>query len=155
VPLIKTAIEHQGAAFIDCISPCVAFNNHVGSTKSFDYVRAHNAALNALDFISPQAPITAEYEAGSSKVIDLHDGSSVRLRKIARDHDINDRHAAMAVLHRHKAAGEIVTGLLYLDPEPEDLHNHLGSVDTPLNALNEAELCPGSALLDKLNAALR
>ena len=155
VPLIKAAIEHKGAAFIDCISPCVAFNNHVGSTKSFDYVRAHNAALNALDFITPQAPLTADYEAGSAKIVDLHDGTSVRLRKIARDHDISDRHAAMATLHRHKAAGEIVTGLLYLDPEADDLHEHLGTVDAPLNTLNADELCPGSELLEKLNAALR
>lgn len=155
VPLIKTALEHEGAAFIDCISPCVAFNNHEGSTKSFDYVRAHNAALNALDFITPQAPITADYEAGASEIIDLHDGSSLRLRKIARDHDVHNRNAAMAILNRHKAVGEIVTGLLYLDPKPEDLHHHLNTVATPLNELDEADLCPGPELLEKFNAALR
>ncbi|MCC2098503.1 MAG: 2-oxoacid:ferredoxin oxidoreductase subunit beta [Hyphomicrobiales bacterium] len=155
VPLIKAAIEHQGAAFIDCVSPCVAFNNHVGSTKSFDYVRAHNAALNSLDFISPQAPIAADYEAGATEVIKMHDGSSIRLRKIARDHHVNNRNAAIAILNRYKAVGEIVTGLLYLDPEPEDLHNHLGTVETPLNTLNEAELCPGSEALEKINASLR
>ena len=155
VPLIKAAIKHQGAAFIDCISPCVAFNNHEGSTKSFDYVRAHNAALNALDFISPRAPITAEYDEGESEDVRLHDGTTVRLRKIDASHNVHDRFEAMAALHRHKAAGEIVTGLLYLDNEPQDLHTHLGTTKTPLNELNAPELSPGQAVLDRLNAALR
>ncbi|MGE3247138.1 MAG: 2-oxoacid:ferredoxin oxidoreductase subunit beta [Beijerinckiaceae bacterium] len=155
VPLIKAAIEHKGAAFIDCISPCVAFNNHEGSTRSFDYVRAHNAALNTLDFISPKAPITADYESGATELIKLHDGSTIRLRKIARDHHLNNRNASIAILNRYKAVGEIVTGLLYLDPEPEDLHKHLHTVDGALNALGEAELCPGPEALEKMNAALR
>ena len=86
VPLIKAAIEHKGAAFIDCISPCVAFNNHDGSTKSFDYVRAHNAMLNTLDFITPRAPITADYAAGAVEEVRLHDGSTLRLRKLAADY---------------------------------------------------------------------
>jgi 2-oxoglutarate ferredoxin oxidoreductase subunit beta len=155
VPLIMAAIEHKGAAFIDCISPCVAFNNHEGSTKSFDYVRAHNAALNALDFITPRAPITAEYAEGESETVKLHDGSHIRLRKIDPSHDVHDRGAAMAAIHRHKAAGEIVTGLLYIDENPEDLHAHLGTVDAPLNTLNAPELSPGQTILDRLNAALR
>ncbi len=155
VPLIKAAIEHKGAAFIDCISPCVAFNNHEGSTKSFDYVRAHNAALNALDFITPRAPITAEYGEGESEIVKLHDGSQIMLRKIDASHNVHDRGAAMAAIHKHKAAGEIVTGLLYIDEEPVDLHAHLGTVDAPLNTLNAPELSPGQAILDRLNAALR
>ena len=155
VPLLKAAIEHKGAAFIDCISPCVAFNNHEGSTRSFDYVRAHNAALNALDFISPKAPITAEYEAGESEIVKLHDGSHIRLRKLDATHNVRDRHAALDAIHKHKAAGEIVTGLLYIDDEPEDLHANLGTIDAPLNTLNAAELSPGQAALDRLNAALR
>lgn len=155
VPLIKAAIEHKGAAFIDCISPCVAFNNHEGSTKSFDYVRAHNAALNALDFITGRAPITADYEPGSAQTVKLHDGSSIRLRKTGEDHDVHDRDAALSLLRKHKAKGEIVTGLLYVDPDPSDLHDHLGTAAKPLNQMNEPELVPGSALLEKLNAALR
>src|SRR5438477_3091330 len=81
VPLIKAAIEHQGAAFIDCISPCVAFNNHVGSTKSFDYVREHNEAVNRLDFMAPRAPIHVDYEPGALEIVEQHDGSKLALRK--------------------------------------------------------------------------
>ncbi len=155
VPLIKAAIEHHGAAFIDCISPCVAFNNHEGSTKSFDYVRAHNAALNALDFITPRAPIVTEYEPGATEIVKLHDGSSIRLHKIDASHNVHDRAEATAAIHRHKAKGEIVTGLLYLDSDPSDMHANLNTVTTPLNELNAPELTPGQALLDKMNAALR
>ncbi len=155
VPLIKAAIEHRGAAFIDCISPCVAFNNHEGSTKSFDYVRAHNAALNALDFITPRAPISTEYEPGTTEIVRLHDGSSIRLHKIDASHNVHDRAEAMSAIHRHKAAGEIVTGLLYIDEDPQDLHTNLGTIAQPLNELNAPELSPGQALLDKMNAALR
>jgi 2-oxoglutarate ferredoxin oxidoreductase subunit beta len=155
VPLIKAAIEHQGPAFIDVISPCVAFNNHDGSTKSFDYVRAHNAALNTLDFIAGRAPITADYEPGSLEIIELHDGSQVRLRKLAADYDVHDRIAAINLLHQRAAEGEVTTGLIYVEKEPDDLHHHLATVDRPLNELGEKELCPGSAALAKLNAALR
>jgi 2-oxoglutarate ferredoxin oxidoreductase subunit beta len=155
VPLIKAAIEHKGAAFIDVISPCVAFNNHPGSTKSFDYVREHNEAVNRLDYITGRAPIEVDYEPGTVEVVEQHDGSKLVLRKIAADYDVHDRRAAMNFLMERAAAGEIVTGLLYLDTDPEDLHQHLNTVDTPLNALGEQELCPGSAVLEKINASLR
>ncbi len=155
VPLIKAAFEHKGAAFIDCISPCVAFNNHEGSTKSFDYVRAHNAALNTLDFITGRAPITADYEEGKTEVVKMHDGTSIRLRKIDAQHDATDRGAALQAIHRHKEAGEIVTGLLYVEEGAQDMHEGLGTIDGALNKLGEAELCPGSAALERINAALR
>jgi 2-oxoglutarate ferredoxin oxidoreductase subunit beta len=155
VPLIQAALTHQGAAFIDCISPCVAFNNHVGSTKSFDYVREHNEAVNYLDFITERDEITVDYAPGSVEVVKQHDGSLLRLRKITGDYDVHDRAAAISFLQHRRASGEIVTGLLYVDQEPDDLHGSMNTVSTPFNALTEAELCPGSAALDKLNAALR
>jgi 2-oxoglutarate ferredoxin oxidoreductase subunit beta len=155
VPLIMAALRHQGAAFIDCLSPCVQFNNHVGSTKSFDYVREHNEAVNRLDFITGREEIVTEYAPGTVEVVTQHDGSLLKLRKLAADYDPHDRVAALAHLQQRTAAGEIVTGLLYVDPEAEDLHAHLNTVDTPLNALTEAQLCPGSAALAKLNASLR
>jgi 2-oxoglutarate ferredoxin oxidoreductase subunit beta len=155
VPLIKAAIEHKGAAFIDVISPCVAFNNHPGSTKSFDYVREHNEAVNFLDYITPRAPIKVTYEPGTVQIVEQHDGSKLALKKLAADYDAHDRVGAMTFLQTHAAKGQIVTGLLYIDPDPEDLHTHLGTVDTPLNALGEKELCPGSAVLEKINASLR
>jgi 2-oxoglutarate/2-oxoacid ferredoxin oxidoreductase subunit beta len=155
VPLLKAAIEHQGAAFIDVISPCIAFNNHAGSTKSFDYVREHNEAVNRLDFFSGRAPIAVNYAPGSVEVVEQHDGSKLVLRKLDADHDVHDRLAAMNVLHAHAANGQIVTGLLYVDKDPEDLHHHLNTVDAALNTLSEKELCPGAAALEKINASLR
>jgi 2-oxoglutarate ferredoxin oxidoreductase subunit beta len=155
VPLIKGALTHQGVAFIDCISPCVAFNNHEGSTKSYDYVREHNEAVNRLDVFFDRMPITASYAPGEMIEVTQHDGSVLRMRKLHEEHDPTDRVAALNYLARHKAMGEIVTGLLYVDPHPEDLHHHLGTVATPLNRLDDAALCPGAAALEEINAALR
>jgi 2-oxoglutarate ferredoxin oxidoreductase subunit beta len=155
VPIIKAAIEHQGAAFLDVISPCVAFNNHAGSTKSFDYVREHNEAVNFLDFITPRAPIKVAYEPGTVEIIEQHDGSKLALKKIAADYDAHDRPGAMNFLQQHAAKGQIVTGLLYVEREPEDLHTHLGTIAAPLNTLDTKDLCPGASALEKINASLR
>ena len=155
VPIIKAAIEHEGAAFIDVISPCVAFNNHPGSTKSYDYVREHNDAVNFLDVITGRAPIHVDYEPGTVELVEQHDGTVLALRKLNAEYDVHDRNAAMSFLHHHAAKGQIVTGLLYVDEEPEDLHAHLRTVDGPLNRLSEKELCPGQSALDKINASLR
>ena len=155
VPLIEAAISHNGAAFIDVISPCVAFNNHVGSTKSFDYVREHNEAVNRLDVITGRAPIKVDYEPGKVEVVEQHDGSRLALKKIAADYDAHDRLGAMSFMQQHAAKGQIVTGLLYVDKEPEDLHQSFNTVDAPLNSLGEKDLCPGSAVLEKINASLR
>jgi 2-oxoglutarate ferredoxin oxidoreductase subunit beta len=155
VPLIKGAIEHKGAAFIDVISPCVAFNNHAGSTKSYEYVRQHNEAVNRLDFIESREEITADYAAGELVEIAQHDGSLIRLRKLAADYDPTDRIIVMNYLQTRAAAGEVVTGLLYIDPRAEDLHRHLNTVETPLNQLGTRELCPGAVALERINASLR
>ena len=128
VPLIEAALKHQGAAFIDCISPCVAFNNHEGSHTSFDYVREHNEAVNYLDVITGREPITVDYAAGTVEMVKQHDGSVLRLRKLSNDYDVHDRIAAMTYLQERHAAGEIVTGLLYVDPDPDDLHQHMNTV---------------------------
>jgi 2-oxoglutarate ferredoxin oxidoreductase subunit beta len=155
VPLIEAAIKHNGASFIDVISPCVAFNNHTGSTKSFDYVREHNEAVNRLDVISGRAPITVDYAPGTVQVVEQHDGTKLALRKVDADYDVHDRLAAMAFLQKHAAKGQVVTGLLYVDADSEDLHSHLNTVEAPLNTLGEKELCPGTATLEKINASLR
>src|SRR5258705_1696956 len=133
VPLIKAAIEHKGAAFIDVVSPCVAFNNHSGSTKSYDYVRDHNEAVNRLDFITGRDEITADYEPGTVVTVTQHDGSVLRLRKLDLDYDPTDRVKAIHYIHQHHAKGEVVTGLLYVMPESTDMHEHLHTVETPLN----------------------
>src|SRR5215475_6957623 len=155
VPLIEGAIQHKGAAFIDVLSPCIAFNNHSGSTKSFDYVREHNDAVNRLDVITGREPITVDYAPGTVQLVEQHDGSRLALRKIDADYDPHDRVGAMAFLAKHAAKGQIVTGLLYVDPDSEDLHSHLNTVEQPLNRLEADVLCPGSAALDKINASLR
>ena len=155
VPLIKAAIAHNGAAFIDVISPCVAFNNHAGSTKSFDFVREHNEAVNRIDFIEGRAEITVDYAPGDVQDVEQHDGSIIRLHKIDDGYDPTNRVAAMDYLQKHHEEGEVVTGLLYLDPNPRDMHGYLRTVDVPLNRLGAKELCPGSAALDALNDEYR
>ncbi len=155
VPLIKAALSHRGAAFIDCISPCVAFNNHSGSTKSFDYVREHNEAVNYLDVIPGRAEIATNYPPGTVEMVTQHDGTVLKLRKLADDYDVTDRIAAAGFAQQHRARGEIVTGLLYIDPDACDLHGDLNTVATPLNALDDAALCPGASALEKVNQSLR
>jgi 2-oxoglutarate/2-oxoacid ferredoxin oxidoreductase subunit beta len=154
VPLIKGALRHGGAALIDVISPCVAFNNHAGSTKSYDYVRAHNEAVNRLDFMPSRDAISAMYAPGEVIEVTQHDGSVLRLRKLAGGYDAGDRLAALSHIATHAQRGEILTGLLYVDAAAEDLHAHLKTVDTPLNRLGAAELCPGASALAAINAEL-
>jgi 2-oxoglutarate ferredoxin oxidoreductase subunit beta len=155
VPLIKAAIAHKGASFIDVISPCVSFNNRADSTQSYEYVRAHNDPINQFDYIAPHAEITVDYAPGDTADVRLHDGSVLRLRKLAADYDPSDRTAAISYVHAHQAKGEVVTGLLYVDPGSHDLHEHLNTVAAPLNTLGAKDLCPGQAVLNKINAALR
>jgi len=155
VPLVKAAVLHRGAAFIDVISPCVAFNNHAGSTKSYDFIREHNEAVNRLDFMPARSEIITDYAPGSVQEVVQHDGSVLRLRKLHDDYDPSDRIEAMDYLLQRHAAGEVVTGLLYLQPDATDLHAALNTVDAPLNALRESDLVPGSAALEKFNASLR
>jgi 2-oxoglutarate ferredoxin oxidoreductase subunit beta len=155
VPLIRGAIQHGGAAFLDIISPCVAFNNHAGSTRSYDHVRAHNEALNRIDFIDLAQEMVAAPEPGQVLDLPQADGSVMRLRKLDAGHDPTDRNAAHARVQALQAAGEIATGLIFVDPQARDLHAALGTVGQPLNGLGEAELCPGAAALAGINAALR
>jgi 2-oxoglutarate ferredoxin oxidoreductase subunit beta len=155
VPLVKAAVLHKGTAFIDVVSPCVAFNNHSGSTKSYDYVREHNEAVNRLDFIVQREPITADYAPGSVREVLLHDGGTVRLRKLHEPYDPADKIGAMNYLQERGAAGEIVTGLLYAHPDSSDLHDAQQTVQAPLNALADPDLVPGAATLAAFNASLR
>ncbi len=126
-----------------------------GSTKSFDYVREHNEAVNRLDFISGRDPDHVDYAPGTVQTVEQHDGTTLVLRKINADYNVHDRLAAMNFLQHHAAKGQVVTGVLYLDGQPEDLHHHLDTCETPLNALCELELCPGAGALEQINAKLR
>ncbi len=155
VPLIKGAMGHGGAAFLDVISPCVAFNNHAGSTKSYDYVREHNEAVSRIDFITSRDEITTQYAAGSVVDVEQHDGKFLRLRKLHADYDPTDRLSAMNQVAIHQARGEVLTGLLYVDPDAGDLHAAINTTAAPLNSLGVQKLCPGVAALEKLNASFR
>ncbi|MBS0468006.1 MAG: 2-oxoacid:ferredoxin oxidoreductase subunit beta [Proteobacteria bacterium] len=155
VPLIKAAIGHGGAAFIDVISPCVTFNNHAGSTRSYEWVREHNEAVSRIDMILARQEISVDYAAGEVIDVTQHDGSVLRLHKLAADYDPTDRVAAMAYMQERAAQGEIVTGLLYLEAGAGDLHAAQNTSARPLNRLGKADLCPGAAALERLNAGWR
>src|SRR5581483_10239651 len=153
VPLVKAAIAHEGAAFIDVISPCVAFNNHAGSTKSYEYVREHNEAVNRLDFWPTRDAITVQYDPGSVTEVVQHDGSVIKLRKLGDEYDPSDKVSAMSHIAHAAEKGEVLTGLLYLKPDSQDLHAHLNTYSKPLNRLEAAELCHGGGMLKEINAA--
>ena len=156
VPMIKAGIAYNGFAFIDVISPCVTFNNHPQSTKSYDYVRAHNHAVgNALDFVEDKDEITADYAEGTSIAVTMHDGSKLMLNKLDGDHDPRDSDAAIARIRSSASKGEVATGLLYVNERQGDLHDAIGSDARPLYNLPQSELCPGSKALEGINARLR
>ena len=155
VPLIKAAMSHPGFAFIDVISPCVTFNNTPKSTKSYSYVREHIASTSEFDFVPKEKEIVVDYEAGDDKKVELFDGSVIHLTKVDPKWDPSDRSTAVNRLLEAKKNAQILTGLLYIDPESQDLHKKLGTVDKPLNQLSQDELCPGNDALKSINASFR
>ena len=155
IPLIKAAIKHPGFAFINVISPCVTFNNNVGSTKSYDYVREHLDATSTIDFVPEMKEITTNYEEGSSKNVKMHDGSFLQLNKLAKDWDPMNRQSVANAMMIAKSKGEILTGLLYMSQNTEDLHNTIQTNDRALNSLTKKDLCPGNEILKTINAELR
>ncbi|MHB8618050.1 MAG: 2-oxoacid:ferredoxin oxidoreductase subunit beta [Chloroflexota bacterium] len=151
VPLIQAALAHQGTAILDIVSPCVTFNDHAGSTKSYAYVKEHDVVLQELDFIPYYENIEVDYAEGSSADVQLHDGSHVRLRKLSQEeHDPRDRIAAMRVIHEARQKRELVTGLLYVNPDADDLCSRENLPGTPLRALAEADLRPSQEAFDAL-----
>jgi 2-oxoglutarate ferredoxin oxidoreductase subunit beta len=155
VPILKAALCHGGFALVDIISPCVTFNDHVGSTKSYLHTRKHRLEVVQTDFVPKQEEISAEYAPGTSTSVTMHDGSVVRFVKVAEDYNPKDRLAAQAYLQEHQARGEIPTGLLYLDDQTRDMHETNGTVDTPLSELPFEQLCPGSAVLEQFQRGYR
>ncbi len=155
VPLIKAGLMHKGFAFIDVISPCVAFNNHQGSTKSYAYIRDHSESVTLSDYFLPRQEITVDYEPGCSEDVTMPDGSTLRLCKLDEDFDVHDRVGTLHHVQRRQAEGEVVTGLLYVDPDASDCHEIMDTVQRPLNGLDEADLCPGSDALGPINESFR
>ncbi len=155
VPLIKAALRHKGMAFIDVISPCVAFNNHDGSTKSYGHVRQYGQNVVNADYIDGHEEITADYQPGTTEDVSMPDGSTLRLSKLDTEYDPHDRVGALNHVQRHSQEGEVVTGLLYVDPEASDCHTILDTVQVPLNKLAEQDLCPGNSALETINTGFR
>ena len=155
IPLIKAAMSHSGFAFLNVISPCVTFNNNVGSTKSYDYVREHVEATSTFDFVPIAREIKTQYDEGSTESLTMHDGSVIQLHKLAKDWDPLDRISAMNAVGNARAKNEILTGLLYLNPDCQDLHDLIETSDKPLNSLTESELCPGLEVLQGINDSFR
>ncbi len=155
IPLIKAAISHQGFALIDIVSPCVTFNNNAGSTKGYEHVRDHLAATGTVDFVPMKEEITASYHPGTSQEVTLHDGSVVHLHKADEKLDIHSRRSALALIKDYKAQDKILTGLLYMDPDSQELHETIDSSKKPLRKLTESELCPGNKVLKNINDSLR
>ena len=151
IPLIKAAMSHKGFAFLDVISPCVTFNNNVGSTKSYDYVRDHVETLAMVDFVPKEKEIVVNYEEGDSKSVQLHDGSHLKLHKLALGWDPTDLIASTERLHEARNRDEILTGLIYIKPNSTDLHHVIKTIKQPLNTLTEKELMPGLEALELIN----
>jgi 2-oxoglutarate ferredoxin oxidoreductase subunit beta len=155
VPLIKAGVRHRGFALLDVISPCVTFNDHEDSTKSYAHTREFNHPAIQADFVPPAAEIKAAYDEGEVLPVDLHDGSRVLLRKVAKDYQPGNRGAALDYIRARHRDGEIVTGLLYIDESEPDMHGVNATVDRPLAQLPYDELCPGRDALLALQKRFR
>lgn len=149
-PMLEAALRHRGFALIDVISPCVTFNNHKGSTKSFMYTREHYHEVTEASLVPLRRPIESAQDPGTSKRVTLHDGSTVTLRSVDEDYDPSDRAAAYAHLSRLQAKGEVATGILYLEENSADMHAQNNTAPGDLVETPYADLCPGSAALDSL-----
>jgi len=155
VPLIKAAMNHPGFALINVVSPCVTFNNNVGSTKSYDYIREHIEATSTFDFVPEMTEITTTYKEGTTKKIAMHDGSVIQLNKMTNEWDPSNRSSAMNAMLRAKENNEFLTGLIYINTDSIETHELIQTTKTPLNQLTQAVLCPGNKVLTDINAELR
>lgn len=155
VPLLKGALMHRGFALLDIVSPCVTFNDHEGSTKSYAHTRQFYHHVVDIDYIPPAAEIKAAYEEGDAMPIEMHDGSTIVLRKVDKDYDLTSRASAFKYLRERFNAGEITTGLLYLDESRAEMHELMGNVDTPMVHLPLDDLHPGKEELKKLQDRYR
>jgi 2-oxoglutarate ferredoxin oxidoreductase subunit beta len=155
IPLIKAGIRHRGFALLDVISPCVTFNDHEDSTKSYAHAREFHHRVVHADFVPPAHEIKVRYDEGDVMPVELHDGSRILLRKTSQDYSVTSRGAAIEYIRTHHRNGEIVTGLLYIDESDPSLHEVNGTVRVPLTQLPYESLCPGRDTLAKLQARFR
>jgi len=155
VALLQGALAHRGTAFLDVISPCVTFNNHEGSTKSYKYAKESEELLHEINFVPFYEQITVDYEAGVAKVVELHDGSRITLRKLERDFDPTNKLEALRLIREANAKGEFLTGLLYIDPVKPDFTELIGMHDEPLVHLGTDRLRPSKEALEEIMGSLR
>jgi 2-oxoglutarate/2-oxoacid ferredoxin oxidoreductase subunit beta len=155
IPILQAGLRHRGLALVDVISPCVAFNDHDGSTKSYGYTREHVQPLGFADLVMPRPGISTSYGPGEVKTVTLHDGSTIAFRKVPEDYDPTDRDAVQSYLRERARAGEVTTGLLFVQPDAPDMHATLATVGRPLRDLTFDELCPGGEELERLQAEYR
>jgi 2-oxoglutarate ferredoxin oxidoreductase subunit beta len=153
VPILEAAIVHNGLALVDVVSPCVQFNNHAGSTKSYAAARAHEQQVT--DFVPPQEPVIAEIPSAGGADVAMPGGGAIRFRSLPAGYDPTDRLSVAAYLHELASRGEVPTGLLFVDESVPDVHERSRSTTVPLNQLPFDELCPGAGALDALQAAYR
>ena len=153
--ILKAAIAHHGLSIIDVISPCVTFNDHEGSTKSYAYMKEHDEPLQELDFVPAFADITVEIPEGEVREIVLHDGSRLLLKKLGHDYDPTDKMNALRTLSEAEAAGQVATGILYLDSTRKHFIDLLNLVDEPLGTLPESKTRPPKEALDQIMNELR
>jgi 2-oxoglutarate ferredoxin oxidoreductase subunit beta len=153
--MMKAAVAHKGTSMLDVISPCVTFNDHEGSTKSYAYMKDHDAPLQELSFISAFEDISVEYDPGTTVNVTMHDGSQLRLRKLEEGYDPSDRAKAVARLMESVKTGEVLTGVLYVDPAAPSFLDALGFVDAPLATLPQDVTRPPRVVLDEIVESLR
>jgi 2-oxoglutarate ferredoxin oxidoreductase subunit beta len=155
VPLIKAGIRHEGCAVLDVISPCVTFNDHEGSTKSYAYTRENYHPAVYTDFIPPAEEIRVKYDEGEVMPVRLHDGSTLHLRKADDTYDLSERAGVMKYLEAHRKRGEVVTGLLYMNEKHLDMHAISETEAIPLAERSYEDLSPGSEALARLQEGMR
>jgi 2-oxoglutarate ferredoxin oxidoreductase subunit beta len=153
--VLQAAIAHRGTAMIDVLSPCVTFNDHAGSTKSYAYVKDHDEVLGDVAFVPYFDDIEVEYDAGTTTTVEMHDGSHLFLTKVADDYNPTDRLAAIRLLQETSRRGEFATGVIYVEPDKEDFIDVMGLVDEPLALLPADSLRPPKAVLDEIMDELR
>jgi 2-oxoglutarate ferredoxin oxidoreductase subunit beta len=153
--MLKAAIAHHGTVMLDVVSPCVTFNDHEGSTKSYKYVKDHEETLQEISFVPHFEEIDVEYDAGTTANVTLHDGSHIRLRKLEEDYDPTNRIAAMTRLSEAHDKGEVLTGLFYVNTKAPTFLDMLNLVDQPLATLPESMTRPGPEALEAAMEELR
>jgi len=155
IPLLKGGLSHKGLSVLDVISPCITFNNHEGSTKSYKFVKEHDQAIHEIGFIPSYTPIDVDYDHGTTKVVTLPDGSHLTLKKIDRDYDPTNRQAAFDALHNSYEKGVCLTGLFYVNPDSVSYQEVEQIADTPLVELSIDQLRPPKSALDEIMDGLK